>query len=138
MFGEEVPRAGTHQLPFWVQNARVLDANNGIPREVPPAQLTRAAILKLRGGSRATRIFNHSINTKVPCRLTHMSAWAAEIDLLSFERDILVVQSVGNLTKETLASTLNAAAGTPSAPYPAHLDEEIGRASCRERVSSPV
>lgn len=127
LFGEHVPHTGTHQLPFWIQNARVLDAENGIPKEVPPAQLTRAAILRLRGGTKATRVFNHSINTNAPCRLTHMSAWAAEIDLLSFDHDILVVQSAGNLRRETLAFKLNGREGTVAEQYPDYLDESDAR-----------
>lgn len=128
LFGEHVPQNGTHQLPFWVENARVLDARNQIPANVPPAQLTRAAILKLRGGAKTTRIFNHSINASGPCRLTLMSAWAAEIDRLSFEHDILVVQSAGNLLTGTVASWMTAAADA----YPGYLD------AARSRIANPA
>jgi len=128
LFGEHVPQSGTHNLPFWVQNARVLNSKNEIPANVPPAQLTRAAILHLRGGTKTTRIFNHSINANGPCRLTLMSAWAAEIDQLSFEHDILVVQSAGNLLTGTVASWMTAAAGA----YPGYLD------AARSRIANPA
>src|SRR5690606_535798 len=48
-------------------------------------------------GPRNTRIFNHSINADAPCRTQHMSAWAAEIDLLCHDYDVLIIQSAGNL-----------------------------------------
>lgn len=44
-----------------------------------------------------TRIFNHSINSSAPCRRVYMSAWAAEIDYLSWQNDILFIVSAGNL-----------------------------------------
>ena len=59
--------------------------------------LLRSVIERYHFGPRRTRIFNHSINAVAPCRLRHMSAWAAEIDLMSAQYDILFIQSAGNL-----------------------------------------
>src|SRR5207249_598471 len=80
-----------------------------------------------------TRIFNHSVNAFGPCRTRHMSAWAAEIDHLSAENDILIIQSAGNLRptnpapqsgiREHLAADRN---------YPDYLSEE----SCR--IANPA
>src|SRR6185437_11331593 len=64
-------------------------------------------------GPRNTRIFNHSINAYGYCRLRYMSSWAAEIDALSTEYDVLIIQSAGNLRQ------------TGPMPYPGvkdHLD----------------
>lgn len=128
LFGGDVPRTGRHQLPFWLQNVRVLDGNCKMPKELFPALATRAAILHLRGGVKHTRLFNHSINSSAPCRLAHMSAWAAEIDGLAYEHDILVIQSCGNLassaptTKSGVEDHLRA-----KRIYPDYLDEP----SCR-------
>jgi hypothetical protein len=44
-----------------------------------------------------TRIFNHSITGTVPCRTQYMSAWAAAIDNLTWEKDILFIVAAGNL-----------------------------------------
>lgn len=97
LYGEEVAKAGTPKLPFWIQNARVLDDNNRMPEEVFPAEAMRAAVEHYHSGPRATRIFNHSINAYGYCRLRYMSSWAAEIDALSNEHDVLIIQSAGNI-----------------------------------------
>jgi hypothetical protein len=97
LYGETVVKEGQPQLPFWIQNARVLDENNIMPTALFPAELIRAVIDRYHNGPRNTRIFNHSINASSFCRIRHMSAWAAEIDLLCTEYDILLVQSAGNL-----------------------------------------
>jgi hypothetical protein len=97
LYGEEVAKAGTPKLPFWIQNARVLDDNNRMPDEVFPAEAIRTAVERYHFGPRTTRIFNHSINAYGYCRLRHMSSWAAEIDALSNEHDVLIIQSAGNI-----------------------------------------
>ena len=97
LYGEAVAQTGTPKLPFWIQNARVLDENNHMPEEVFPAGAMRTAVEMYHFGPLATRIFNHSINAYGYCRLRHMSSWAAEIDALSNEHDVLIIQSAGNI-----------------------------------------
>jgi hypothetical protein len=97
LYGEIVLKDGTPQLPFWIQNARMLDENNSMPEELFPPQAMRAAVTRYHHGPRQTRIFNHSINANGYCRTRYMSAWAAEIDSLSSDFDVLIVQSSGNL-----------------------------------------
>ena len=97
LYGESVAPNGTLQLPFWIQNARVLDENNSMPVEMFPPEAVRTVVERFHQGPRETRIFNHSINASAPCRTRYMSAWAAEIDLLCATYDILFVQSAGNL-----------------------------------------
>jgi Subtilase family len=97
LYGEVVAKNGTPQLPFWIQNARVLDENNSMPVELFPPQAVRAAVERFHRSPRNTRIFNHSINAYSFCRTRYMSAWAAEIDLLCATYDVLFVQSAGNL-----------------------------------------
>lgn len=97
LYGEVVAKDGTPQLPFWIQNARVLDEHNSMPVEMFPPEALRAAVERFHQGPRQTRIFNHSINANVYCRARYMSAWAAEIDSLCDAYDVLVVQSAGNL-----------------------------------------
>jgi hypothetical protein len=97
LYGETVPPNGTPKLPFWIQNARVLNEQNKMPEDLFPPEVLRAAVTRFHTGPRQTRIFNHSINASGYCRTRYMSAWAAEIDLLSATYDILIVQSAGNL-----------------------------------------
>ncbi len=128
LYGEEVPRSGQPALDLWVQNARVLDDNCSMPVELFPPAAIRAVVQHYNGGPRRTRIFNHSINATGPCRTRHMSAWAAEIDALSEQRDILVVQSAGNLYATASAPQCGVqehlAAGRE---YPAYRDEPACR-----------
>jgi hypothetical protein len=100
LYGESVPKAGTPALTLWLQNARVLDDRNTMPVELFPPQVIRAAVERFHNGPRHTRIFNHSINAQAYCRTRYMSAWAAEIDHLSSQHDILIIQSAGNLATE--------------------------------------
>lgn len=97
LYGEEVAKAGTPQLPYWIQNARVLDANNRLPETVFPAEAIRRIVEHYHFGPRTTRIFNHSINAYGACRMRYMSSWAAEIDALADAHDVLVIQSAGNI-----------------------------------------
>jgi hypothetical protein len=97
LYGESVPPDGTPQLPFWIQNGRVLDDHNRMPEDLFPPAAIRAAIEHFHLNGRRTRVFNHSINATAPARTRYMSAWAAEIDALCNQHDILVVQSAGNL-----------------------------------------
>jgi hypothetical protein len=97
LYGETVANGGDLQLPFWIQNARVLDGNNIMPDALFPPEVIRAVVERYHHGPRHTRIFNHSINAFSYCRLRHMSTWAAEIDSLCAEHDVLIVQSAGNL-----------------------------------------
>jgi hypothetical protein len=97
LYGESVAQGGTPKLPFWIQNARVLNEQNKMPEEVFPPEILRAAIARFHHGPHQTRIFNHSINASGYCRTRFMSAWAAEIDSLSSTFDVLVIQSAGNL-----------------------------------------
>jgi Subtilase family len=103
LYGEVVAKDGTPKLPFWIQNARVLNEQNKMPEEMFPPEVLRATVERFHNGPRHTRIFNHSINANGFCRTRYMSAWAAEIDLLSSAYDVLIIQSAGNLP--TLGTT---------------------------------
>ena len=97
LYGEAIPRNGSPQLLVWLQNARVLNKNNQMPKKLFPPRAIRAVVEKFHQGDRRTRVFNHSINASAYCRTRHMSSWAAEIDILSEQYDVLVIQSAGNL-----------------------------------------
>ncbi|NEJ33425.1 protease, partial [Rhizobium leguminosarum] len=128
LYGEEVPADGAPQLPFWIQNARVLDAQNAMPVELFPPEALRKAVERFNDGPRQTRIFNHSINARSYCRTRYMSSWAAEIDQLCNERDVLIVQSAGNLPLQGTPPFLGIADHlTAGRDYPAYLAENSAR-----------
>jgi len=128
LFGEEVPKEGEPQLPFWIQNARVLNDQNRMPVELFPPEVLRSAVEHFNDGPRQTRVFNHSINAHGYCRTQYMSAWAAEIDQLCNERDVLIIQSTGNIPVEGPVPFLGVhdhlAAGRD---YPTYLTEPSAR-----------
>lgn len=132
LYGETIPTTGQPALECWLQNARVLDGNCSMPVGLFPPAAIRAVVEHFNDGPTPTRIFNHSINSASACRTRHMSAWAAEIDTLSEQRDILIVQSAGNLYVSAPAPSCGVrdhlAAGRD---YPDYLDEN----SCR--VANP-
>ena len=102
LFPNTVPRTGQNKLKFWLQNARVLDANNLMPSSIFPPLLLKKIIAKFHVESeKKTRIFNHSISSSRPCPTRHMSSWAAAIDDLSFQNDVLFVQAAGNLPDDS-------------------------------------
>jgi hypothetical protein len=84
----------------WIQNARVLDSNNRMPINLFPPKLLEEIVNHFYFSPSNTRIYNQSLNTLYPCRLVHMSPWAAAIDMLSWSHDILFVVSAGNLSPD--------------------------------------
>jgi len=128
LYGEAIPTTGHPQLAFWIENARVLDEHNRMPEDLFPPEAIRLAVQRFHKGPRNTRVFNHSINANSYCRVRYMSAWAAEIDALSAEFDVLIVQSAGNLPTTGLVPNLGVKDHLDAErPYPAYLLEQ----SCR-------
>lgn len=133
IYGETVPPDGNPQIPFWVQNARVLNEHNRMPEELFPPTATRAAVEHFHLGNRHTRVFNQSVNSEGYCRTRYMSAWAAEIDSLSNQYDILIVQSAGNLPTSSNAPFIGTKEHLVAGrEYPKYLCED----SCR--VANPA
>jgi hypothetical protein len=100
LYSNKIPREGLYQLPCFVQNARVLsliDGNTALPQNLYPPELMRDIVAHFEG----TRIFNMSINSYSPCKTNHMSQWAAMIDKLIYENNILFILSAGNIRLQT-------------------------------------
>lgn len=108
-----------YQLPFYVRNLRVLDSTNSL-KDNYPAALMRTVVEE----NLDCRIFNMSINSTAPCRTKHMSSWAASIDQLSHDNNILFVLSAGNIRIPQVNHHL--ALGEN---YPAYLNNKINRIS---------
>ncbi|MEH2203831.1 MAG: S8 family peptidase [Nostoc sp.] len=134
LYPTSVPRSGTHQAICWLQNARVLDSNCRLSDKLYPPILLEN-IVDFYYSQTGTRIFNHSINGDVPCRTRYMSSWAAAIDKLTYEKDILFIVSAGNIPIEShristrLSVKSHILAGRP---YPDYLSEN----SCR--IANPA
>jgi hypothetical protein len=96
LYSNIVPQSGKQQAVCWLQNARVLDSNLYLSQSLYPPILI-ADIVEFYHDKTKTRIFNHSITAGTPCRNQYMSAWAAEIDNLMWQHDILFVVAAGNL-----------------------------------------
>ncbi len=128
LHGEVVPKSGEIALECWVQNARVLDDGCRMPETMLPAAVLREVVKRYHEGKRRTRVFNHSINADAPCRTRHMSAWAAEIDLLCNDFDVLIIQSAGNLKSSRPAPRPGIAEHIDGGkPYPEYLGENACR-----------
>lgn len=129
-----IPRRDKQKAICWIQNARVLDANCQLPEQLFLPNLLDD-IVELYHSQTGTRIFNHSITGSVPCRTRYMSAWAAAIDKLTSQKDILFIVAAGNLplnsrlgyTRLSVKDHLLA-----NRPYPDYLLED----SCR--VANPA
>ncbi len=127
LYPRGIPTAGTYELPCWLQNARVLDSSNKLPESLYPPSLLRSVVESFASGG--TRLFVHSINASVASRTTYMSAWAAEIDALSAERDVLVIQAAGNVPHTSSNPSQPSVADhlTQGRNYPDYLAEASSR-----------
>jgi Subtilase family len=93
LYPDEIPSTGQYQLPCHIINMRVLDDQNKLPGSLYPPFLMQQVFEK----NTDIRIFNLSVSGMFSCRTTHMSAWAATVDKLMWENDILFLLSAGNL-----------------------------------------
>lgn len=85
-----------YQLPCWIKSCKTLDKDGYIPENIFPPNVLKSII---SDNYDSAKIYNHSINSRFPCRTRHMSSWAAEIDLLTYLNDVLFIQSAGNISK---------------------------------------
>jgi len=101
LFGENIPTDGIFRPHCFLLNARVLNKYNQMASNLYPPALMRDIVARFENA----KIFNMSINHSIPCRIVHMSPWAAMIDLLTHENDILFIISAGNLQCSTTKRT---------------------------------
>lgn len=127
LFGNEIPEQGPFQPPCFLTNARVLNSRNNLPTSLFPAQLMEQIVEDFE----EVRIFNMSIASRGPCRISHMSTWAATIDKLIHERGIMFLLACGNIRSGTgiinrpgIAEHLQSGRG-----YPDYLLEATSRVS---------
>lgn len=106
-----------YKLPCFIRNLRVLDKDNFL-RYKFPASLMNIIVNE----NDDCKIFNLSINSNVPYKTKHMSTWAAIIDKLSFENDVLFLISVGNINYDTIKYFIK-----NGKSYPEYLNENLCR-----------
>jgi len=96
LYPRGIPKTGRQQAVCWLQNARILDASNELPKLLFPPDVLEA-IVEIYYRQTRTRIYNHSIGGISPCRTQSMTPWAAAIDKLSWENDVLFIVAAGNI-----------------------------------------
>lgn len=125
LFPKSIPTEGSYQLPCQIRNIRVLNSNNCLPMELFPPKIISSVVETFsKLIQHPTKIFNHSIGGRKSCELKHMSAWAAEMDLQSYENDVLFIQSSGNISNDIISALMQA-----GYQYPVYFDRELSRIS---------
>jgi hypothetical protein len=100
LYPNEIPVTGQVEPVAWIQNARVLNADNKLPDALTPEEYLQQVVAHFHVAPRFTKIFNHSINANVPCPKQRMTSWAAKLDQLSHEQEVLFIQSTGNQNRD--------------------------------------
>jgi hypothetical protein len=124
MYGnDQFPSGGAQYVaPFWIKNVRVLDADNCLPDTLFPPTMMKSVAEACLGGNPPASTINLSISGFYPCRISYMSAWAASIDEICYQEDLLVVTCAGNLPDESVSSRLGVvSAMNDGAMYPDYL-----------------
>lgn len=96
LYPEGIPAAQVVEPVAWIQNARVLNKDNKLPDDLTAEEYLQQVVAHFHAAPRFTKIFNHSINASVPCPKRRMTSWAAKLDQLTHEQDVLFIQSAGN------------------------------------------
>lgn len=100
LYSGSIPRTGTHQLPFWIQNARVLDHENKLVTGTDPTQL----MLDIATRYNTTKVFNLSVSEDRAYFGSHMPPWAATLDKISYEQNKLFIVATGNIFRSSLVA----------------------------------
>jgi hypothetical protein len=129
LYHNDIPVSGHIVLPFFIRNARVLDSNNRLPMDTNPSRAIDDIIRRFfTDANKKTKIYNHSIGEKTPFdgeQFKHMSFWAAKMDALSYDHDILFIQAAGNIPEKIIKGLI---VGLDK-PYPLYFAEKPARLS---------
>ena len=115
-----------YTLPCFLRNVKVLDAQNSLPPNINQLEILEDIVNSFSiKALQKTKIYNHSIGENRPFSdMSHMSAWAVKIDELSYENDLLFIQSAGNIPKEIIRSLIQSGQN-----YPLYFGNELTRIS---------
>lgn len=83
----------------WLQNARVLNAENKFEANQNPLRNFQDIVEVMVSKDVPTRLYVHSINGDNACRTRRMTAWPALLDTHSHQNEILIFQSAGNVAR---------------------------------------
>ena len=120
LYHNDIPHRGESRAISWIQNVRVFDNNNQVPKKSSMAKNLSDIVCRYGQPVGGTRIFNHSINSTGVSRLQHMSVWAATMDGLAWTHDALFVVSTGNTRRDAITFGLTSE-GYPNLLFrPAH------------------
>lgn len=124
LYPEGVPHNGNYSLPCFIRNVKVLGSTNGMSDEISREGIIDTVVKRFAVDSQVkTKIFNHSIGERKPFyELRHMSPWAAKIDDVSYENDILFIQAAGNMTSDVIKAHIQA-----GYTYPAYLGRQLSQ-----------
>ncbi|MEQ8414010.1 MAG: S8 family serine peptidase [Imperialibacter sp.] len=120
LYFNNIQRTGDFKPILTIQNARILDESNSLPDNLSVPVLMGEIVTDY--SVTGTRIYNLSVNERIPCATIHMSTWAAKIDQLILDHDILFVISAGNIHSQTISQFIES--GTE---YPDYLFQDISR-----------
>ncbi|WP_316820297.1 S8 family peptidase [Pedobacter gandavensis] len=125
LYGGIIPRTGNFQAPFFLANARVLNADKAMSSSL----FQPALMCEIADHYSDINIFNLSINAWGPCRIKHMSQWASALDSISHHQEKIFVVSAGNLEGESLRVNSPGIKNHLSAgrTYPSYLLEKSSR-----------
>lgn len=126
LYPNNIPTAGSYELPCFIRNVKVLSSNNSMADEISREGVIETVVKQFAVDAQIkTKIFNHSIGERKPFyELKHMSPWAAKIDEVSYENDVLFIQAAGNMTTEVIKAHIQA-----GHPYPEYLGEPLSQIS---------
>lgn len=111
LYQNYIPTSGNITLPYYLRNVRVLDKNNSLPLDIVQANYISSIVRRFALASPISKVYNHSVGEKTPYdgeEFKHMSAWAAKIDEVSYDHDILLIQAAGNITSEVIYGLISA------------------------------
>lgn len=126
LYPKGVPLSGTHQLPCFIRNVKVLGKNGGMSDEISREGVIDTAVKRFAVDAPIkSKIFNHSIGERKPFyELKHMSPWAAKIDEVSYENDVLFIQATGNIHSDVIKAHIQA-----GHTYPNYLGQPLSQIS---------
>lgn len=129
LFQSDIPTRGVVLLPYFIRNARILNKDNFLPMDVDPSKILETVIDTFYlNQTDKTKIYNHSVGEDTPFdgeQLKHMSAWAAKMDDLSYDNDILFIQAAGNIPENIIKGMIIGL----DKPYPKYFSEKPTRLS---------
>ena len=124
LFPTDIPTSGEYELPCFIRNVKILNACNAIWSNISPEGVIDTVVKQFAVNTvTPTKIFNHSVGENKPFyELKHMSAWAAKIDEVSYENDVLFVQAAGNMRPDVIRAHIQSGHS-----YPDYLGQPLSQ-----------